>query len=133
MSKPLPVIFLLKIITTDHHTHLTAKVFRTTFDSDGDPFITRCRHYFISNAVMSGVDLLTIAKWVGHSSTKMIEETYGHLSPEYRARQMLKVNVGTVSVPSHRVAFPAQILRGDATGDATGFQGAGSGKAEDAL
>jgi len=58
------------------------------------------RHYFISNAVMSGVDLLTIAKWDGNSSTKMIEETYGHLSPEYRARQMLKVNVGTVSVPS---------------------------------
>jgi len=51
------------------------------------------RHYFISCAVMSGVPFFTIAKWVGHSSTKMIEQVYGHLSPDYRQQQMAKLNI----------------------------------------
>ncbi len=51
------------------------------------------RHYFISQAVMSGVELLTIAKWVGHNGTRMIEEVYGHLRPQYRREQMSKVSI----------------------------------------
>ena len=51
------------------------------------------RHYFISYCVMSGVDFFTIAKWVGHKNTKMIEETYGHLSPQYCRKQMSKVEI----------------------------------------
>jgi len=37
------------------------------------------RHHFISHLVRSGVPLFTIAKLVGHKSTKTIEKYYGHL------------------------------------------------------
>jgi len=40
---------------------------------------------------MSGVDTFTIAKWAGHSSTQMIDQVYGHLPPEFRARQMARI------------------------------------------
>jgi integrase len=49
------------------------------------------RHYFISMAIMSGVDTFTISKWSGHASTRMIEQVYGHLTPEFRAKQMGKI------------------------------------------
>ena len=51
------------------------------------------RHFFVSYCVMNGIDFLTIARWVGHNSTHMIEQVYGHLTPEYRARQMGKLNI----------------------------------------
>lgn len=51
------------------------------------------RHYFISKALMSGVDIFTVTKWVGHSSTKMITEVYGHLSPTFRKGQMAKIRI----------------------------------------
>lgn len=50
------------------------------------------RHYFISKAIMSGVDIFTISKWAGHASTRMIEQVYGHLTPEFRAKQMGRIN-----------------------------------------
>lgn len=64
------------------------------------------RHYFISQAVMSGVELLTIAKWVGHIGTKMIERVYGHLRPDYRLDQMSKVRIigSNDAVPSLELA-----------------------------
>ena len=37
------------------------------------------RHHFISHLVKAGLPLFTIAKLVGHKSTKMIENHYGHL------------------------------------------------------
>jgi integrase len=42
------------------------------------------RHTFASWLVMSGVDLLTVARLMGHSTIKQVQETYGHLSPEHR-------------------------------------------------
>ena len=73
------------------------KCFYQARDQVGIPNLTShgLRHFFISHAVMSGVDFLTIAKWVGHSSTKMIEQIYGHLSPGYRQRQMAKVSISS--------------------------------------
>lgn len=41
------------------------------------------RHTFASWLVMSGVDLYTVAKLLGHSGIKLVEETYGHLSPDH--------------------------------------------------
>jgi len=39
------------------------------------------RHYFISSCVMSGLDFLTIAKWVGHQDGGiLIGKVYGHVS-----------------------------------------------------
>ena len=54
------------------------------------------RHYFVSKAIMSGVDIFTISKWAGHCSTRMIEQVYGHLTPEFRAQQMgrIKFDIG---------------------------------------
>lgn len=40
------------------------------------------RHNFISWLVMTGVDLLTVAKLAGHKDVKMIIEHYGHLQPK---------------------------------------------------
>ena len=52
------------------------------------------RHLFVSKAIMSGVDTFTISKWTGHQSTRMIEQVYGHLTPEFRAKQMQKIDFG---------------------------------------
>jgi len=65
------------------------------------------RVFFIAQAVMAGVDLFTIAQWVGHVSTKMILEIYGRVSTVHRAAQALKLHflphtIGRAhSVPQH--------------------------------
>jgi len=47
-----------------------------------------CRHFFISMAVMSGIDYMTIARWVGHKDGGiLIGKVYGHLSNEHTQRQ----------------------------------------------
>ena len=54
-----------------------------------------CRHYFISHAVMSGIDYMTIAKWVGHKDGGvLIGRVYGHLNDEHAKRQAKTVEVG---------------------------------------
>jgi integrase len=51
-----------------------------------------CRHYFISMAVMAGIDYMTIAKWVGHQDGGvLIGKVYGHLSNEHARRQAEKL------------------------------------------
>ena len=54
-----------------------------------------CRHHFISYCVMSGIDFMTIAKWVGHRDGGMlIGRTYGHLANEHTKRAAQKVSFG---------------------------------------
>jgi integrase len=69
--------------------------FRQAREDANMPYMTShgLRHYFISRCVMSGIDFFTIARWVGHKNTKMIEEVYGHLNPAYRASQMKKLTI----------------------------------------
>jgi len=43
------------------------------------------RHTFASHLVMSGVDLVTVSKLLGHTSIQMTMR-YSHLSPEHQAR-----------------------------------------------
>jgi integrase len=43
------------------------------------------RHTWASHAVMNGVPLLVVAKNLGHSGTRMVEQHYGHLAPSYIA------------------------------------------------
>jgi integrase len=51
-----------------------------------------CRHYFISHCVMSGVDYMTIAKWVGHRDGGiLIGKVYGHLNDEHAKQQAERV------------------------------------------
>lgn len=37
------------------------------------------RHYFASMAIAAGVPLYEVARWMGHSSTKVTEQVYAHL------------------------------------------------------
>lgn len=54
-----------------------------------------CRHSFISLAVMSGVDWMTIARWVGHKDGGvLIGKVYGHLSNEHAQLQASRLNFG---------------------------------------
>ena len=67
------------------------------------------RHYFISKAIMAGVDTFTIAKWAGHSSTQMIDQVYEHLTPEFRAGQMARIKFDFLSGDQQKsVKEPAQ-------------------------
>jgi integrase len=60
-----------------------------------------CRHFFISMCVMSGIDYMTIARWVGHQDGGiLIGKVYGHLSNEHAKRQATKVNFGTNTPPA---------------------------------
>jgi integrase len=58
-----------------------------------------CRHHFISYAVMSGIDFMTIARWVGHKDGGvLIGKVYGHLSNEHAQAQAARLNFGPVLV-----------------------------------
>ena len=58
-----------------------------------------CRHHFISMCVMSGVDFMTIAAWVGHrDGGVLIGKVYGHLANEHRKAMAERVNFGPVAV-----------------------------------
>ena len=47
-----------------------------------------CRHHFISYAVMSGIDYLTISRWVGHKDGGvLIGKVYGYLTDIHTKRQ----------------------------------------------
>jgi integrase len=46
------------------------------------------RHFFVSFCVMSGIDFMTIARWIGHKDGGiLIGKTYGHLANEHAQRQ----------------------------------------------
>ena len=51
------------------------------------------RHHFISYCVMSGIDSMTIAKWVGHKDGGiLIGKVYGHLAENHTKAQAARVN-----------------------------------------
>ncbi len=58
------------------------------------------RHHFISYAVMSGVDFMTIARWAGHKDGGiLIGKVYGHLADEHRKLQASRLVFGPTAVP----------------------------------
>ncbi len=58
-----------------------------------------CRHFFISMAVMSGIDYMTIALWVGHQDGGvLIGKVYGHLSNEHTQRQAKRLIFAPVAL-----------------------------------
>ena len=46
------------------------------------------RHTWASHAVMNGTPLIVVAKNLGHTSTKMVEKHYGHLAPDFIAKEI---------------------------------------------
>jgi len=46
------------------------------------------RHTWASLSVMAGMPLMVVARNLGHASTKMVEQHYGHLAPSYIAEQV---------------------------------------------
>ena len=59
------------------------------------------RHHFISYAVMSGVDFLTLARWVGHrDGGVLIGKVYGHLSNEHAQAQAQRLVFAPAVLPS---------------------------------
>jgi integrase len=52
-----------------------------------------CRHFFISRCVMSGIDFMTVARWVGHlDGGILIGKVYGHLNNEHTREQAQRIN-----------------------------------------
>jgi len=67
------------------------------------------RHHFISYAVMSGLDFMTIARWVGHKDGGiLIGKVYGHLADEHRKTQAARMNFGPAVVPLPALTAPVQ-------------------------
>ena len=63
------------------------------------------RHHFISFAVMSGIDFLTIARWVGHKDGGiLIGKVYGHLSNEHAQQQAQRLMFAPAILPEARAA-----------------------------
>ena len=55
------------------------------------------RHHFISYAVMSGIDYMTIAKWAGHRDGGiLIGKVYGHLADDHAKGQAQRLNFSPV-------------------------------------
>lgn len=95
----------------DHHNNVffqsanpekTVLEFRKGFErakrQAGLPWLTPyiLRDFFISKCIMAGVDTFTTMKWVGHRSSKMIDEVYGQVYPSHTAEQMEKLSFGGV-------------------------------------
>jgi integrase len=53
------------------------------------------RHYFCSVCVMTGIDFMTIAAWLGHKDGGiLVGKVYGHLLDEHRSKAAKLVNFG---------------------------------------
>jgi integrase len=63
-----------------------------------------CRHLFISYCVMSGIDYMTIAKWVGHQDGGiLIGKVYGHLADSHVKAQAQKLTFEPVLMQAQAV------------------------------
>jgi len=62
------------------------------------------RHFFISYCLMSGVDVGTVARWVGHQDGgALIGKTYAHLCDEHTKRQAEKLDLLGPAVDSKQL------------------------------
>lgn len=60
-----------------------------------------CRHHFASYGVMSGIDYMTLAAWLGHKDGGiLIGKTYGHLANEHKKAMAGKLNFGETALNS---------------------------------
>ena len=60
------------------------------------------RRFFASRAVMSGIDFLTVSRWLGHKDGGiLLGKSYAHLANEHRKAQ------------AQRIVFAPQVVNGD--------------------
>jgi integrase len=82
---------------TKGHWQNCQDVFKQVLQAAGLPNVRfhDLRHYFISHAIMSGTDTLTVASWVGHKDGGvLIGKVYGHLNPQHKREAAAKVQFG---------------------------------------
>ena len=67
------------------------------------------RHLFATRCIESGVDIPTVAKWLGHKDGGVLAmQTYGHLRDNHSANMAQKVIFGEVAAPDV-VMLPANL------------------------
>jgi integrase len=106
-----------RIATEKANAPLTDKVFRVRESQRaidhackklGIPRITHhdLRHLFATTCIESGVDIKTLAEWLGHQDGgKLALDTYGHLRNEHSLAQAKRVSFGTPEPADNVVRF----------------------------
>ena len=68
------------------------------------------RHYFATRCIVSGVDIPTVAKWLGHSdSGVLLLKTYCHLLDEHSVDMARRVKVGGLPTVTMRAASNGEV------------------------
>lgn len=73
------------------------------------------RHTFASWLVMAGADLFTVARLMGHTTIKQLEDTYAHLSPQHRLATVEMLSTRWLTRETRQPAGPIQDTTGDTT------------------
>jgi len=68
------------------------------------------RHTYASHYLMNGGSLIALARQLGHSTTRMVEKHYGHLSEAWRAEEARK-HAPTLGRESDKVARLRKVAR----------------------
>jgi len=90
------------------------------------------RHTAVSYMMMNGIDLKTIAELVGHTTAQMVDERYGHLSPDHKRQATeifgaaMDLLCGHVSMFGAVAAIPRQDV--ESANDIVGNAGSPAGK-----
>lgn len=72
------------------------------------------RHTFASYWLQKGVPIYTVSKWLGHSSIKMTESVYGHLSRSHHKEEMQRFSgIGSLPVDTPIIPFPESASKSD--------------------
>ena len=75
------------------------KALRRGCERVGVPYLRHhdLRHYFSTKAVQSGVDMPTIAKWLGHADGGVLAmKVYSNVMDEHSIKQSAKLRFGTI-------------------------------------
>ncbi|MGA2788888.1 MAG: site-specific integrase [Verrucomicrobiota bacterium] len=67
------------------------------------------RHYFVTKCLQAGVDVFTLAKWVGHRDNgKLLLKVYSHLQAEHSQVMACKVTFGATPLPAPAPPLPKE-------------------------
>lgn len=67
------------------------------------------RHYFVTKCLQAGVDVFTLAQWIGHHDNgKLLLKVYSHLQAEHSQGMAAKVSFGAAPLPANVVTLPKE-------------------------